>query len=75
MAPRANYENEWIVATKLAGIVGEKVLAHAYYDGQFSSLKTAVGAGWDDFAEHVEGIADTATGPTHWNWLVTHGYA
>lgn len=75
MAPRTSYENEWIVATKLAGKVGEQELAHAYYDGQFASLKANFGVGWDDFSENLEQIALKAPeGPAAWAWLVKNGY-
>jgi len=55
-----------LVATKLSGLVGERVLARAYYDGQFNALKLAVGVGWDQFAENLE--------KKDWKWLKTNGY-
>jgi hypothetical protein len=66
MRQRDNYENEFKVASKLAGIVGERVLAAAYYDGKFDALQRAVGLRWDEFAEKLEG--------KDWKWLKTNGF-
>jgi hypothetical protein len=66
MAPRTSYGNEWKVATRLASRVGERLLAQAYYDGQFDGLKAAIGPDWPNFAEHLE-MKD-------WGWLKTNGY-
>jgi hypothetical protein len=66
MRMRENYENEFLVASKLSRLVGERVLAAAYYNGQFDALKSAVGVGWDTFAENLE--------KKNWKWLKTNGY-
>jgi hypothetical protein len=65
--PRADYyAGEYRVAAKLAGVYGEPILAKAYFDGAFDSLKSAFKGDWATFAEHLE--------TEDWDWLKTNNY-
>jgi hypothetical protein len=65
--PRADYyQGEFEVVTKLAQNFGEATVAKAYFDGDFDSLKKAVGNGWAVFAENFE--------RSNWQWLNLNGY-
>ena len=66
MPQRENYENEFLVASKLAGLVREQTLAAAYYDGKFDALQRVFGADWDTFAQELE--------KKNWAWLKANGY-
>ena len=62
MAARSNYANEFLVADALAGKIGERALASAYYDGQLDALHKPFGAAWDRFAEKLA--------RKDWKWLL-----
>ncbi len=61
MADRSNYANEFPVAEMLAGKIGEKALASAYYDGQLDAMRKPFGKDWATFAEKIE--------RKDWKWL------
>ena len=66
MPQRVNYENEYRVADRLARTHGRALLAKAYFDGDFPSLKSAVGTDWDQLAEKLE--------DGKWSWLQANKY-
>jgi hypothetical protein len=55
---RTSYPNQFAAVKKLVAKVGARVLARAYFDGNFTALKTAFtakpGNNWDDYAQALE---------------------
>jgi hypothetical protein len=68
--PRSTYyQGEYLVANALQGKFGEPLLAKAYFDGDFESLKQAVGPDWPEFAERLERFDRLDM-----KWLKDNGY-
>ncbi len=66
---RANYQNNWTTATKLVTLVGEAIVAGAYFDGDMKTLKSTFVAAksasdWRNFIKETKNN----------NWAAADGY-
>ncbi|WP_053004315.1 DUF4157 domain-containing protein [Flavobacterium sp. ABG] len=68
ISTRTNYQDNWTTATKLVALVGEAVVAAAYFDGDTDTLEStfvsAGGTGWSTF------LNETKSG----NWTAADAY-
>jgi hypothetical protein len=66
---RSNYQNNWTTATKLVTLVGEAVVAGAYFDGDMETLENTFVAAKSE-ADWTNFITETRNK----NWAAADGY-
>ncbi len=69
IAGRTNYQNNWTTATKLVALVGEAIVAGAYFDGDMDTLETTFVA-----AKSASDWTNFITETKNKNWAAADGY-